>query len=49
MVINFTNIKKMINQLSPQIIERNKRPQHMMLEIQVMGGERQNNVEGKTC
>ena len=42
MSINYTNIDKMNNHLSPQIIEHKKGPQQMMLEIQVLAWDRQN-------
>jgi hypothetical protein len=36
MVNNSTNINKMNNRFSPQIIEHEKRPQHMKLKTQVL-------------
>ena len=44
MVNKSANIKKMNNDLSPQIIE--KRPQHVALEIQVLAWDRYKNVVG---
>ena len=47
MVNNSPSINKMNNYLSPQILEYiKKRPQHMMLEIQVLAWDRHNNVSG---
>ena len=36
MANNYTNINKVNNHFSPQIIEYQKRPQHMVLEIQIL-------------
>jgi hypothetical protein len=43
MVNNSTNMKKMNNQPSPEIIE--PRPRHMTLEIQVLTWDRHKNVD----
>jgi hypothetical protein len=43
MVYNFTNINETNNHLSLQTIEP-ERPQHMVLEIQILAWDRHNNV-----
>ena len=43
MVNNSTNINKMNNQPSPEIIE--PRPRHITLEIQVLAWDRHKNVD----
>ena len=41
MVNNNTNINNMNSTLLPQIINEKKEPRHMMLEIHVLGWDRQ--------
>jgi NurA-like 5'-3' nuclease len=44
MVNNNTNINNMNSTLLPQIIDEKKEPRHMMLEIHVLGCDRQHIV-----
>jgi len=46
MVDNFSNINKTNNHLSSSLPEYKQKPQHMMLEIQVLAWERHENVAG---
>ena len=46
MVNNFTHINNMNNHLSSQIIEHKKEQQHMTMEIQGLGQDRNKNVAG---
>ena len=46
MVNNSININKMNNHISPQVIEHKRRPQHMLIEIQIQIWDRHKNVAG---
>ena len=46
MINNSTNINKTNNHLSPQLIDNNKRPRHLTLEIHVLVGDRHEEVTG---